>query len=360
MDSLKTISDQKEREEKRLEYEDEERLHRKKSVGVMTFIGELFKLRLLHPRVVHGCFHMLLEKGNDVESLECLAKLITSTGKAVEELNNGSGPYSEMSKNSWVDVIKKVRKLVDDKNRDKIPSRLRFMILDVLDLKDRNWVPRMAENKPKTMAQIEKDIDQEAMRKNMQIRDDDRNMPVKMPNKKPQQTNQTPTQSQASQKINVDVGKLKVATDPFELSLRPNIWGSGASGFKSAAKPAVTSRRPPAMSSPAPLTHTNSFSVLSLPEAPAPAPSLAPSTPSGKGKPAAAQRTPQKKASVEKPPTPAAVKNDNAAFERSLAAASDVKDNYDIEDKYLEFLSYGPAFTDKMNDKDNQYQEEVS
>jgi hypothetical protein len=54
---------------------------------------------------------MLLEKGNDVESLECLSKLITSTGKAVEELNNGSGPYSEISKNSWVDVIKKVRKL---------------------------------------------------------------------------------------------------------------------------------------------------------------------------------------------------------------------------------------------------------
>ncbi|XP_026676024.1 eukaryotic translation initiation factor 4 gamma 3-like [Diaphorina citri] len=66
----------------------------------MTFIGELFKLRLLHPRVVHGCFHMLLEKGNDVESLECLSKLITSTGKAVEELNNGSGPYSEISYNT--------------------------------------------------------------------------------------------------------------------------------------------------------------------------------------------------------------------------------------------------------------------
>ncbi|KAL1449333.1 hypothetical protein WDU94_000528, partial [Cyamophila willieti] len=106
-ESLKSIADAKEREEARTQYEDEERLNRKKSVGMMTFIGELFKLRMLHPKVLHSCFEQLLLKPRDVENLECLTKLIMSTGKSVEELNKGNGPYSKLSKDKWNDVIPK-------------------------------------------------------------------------------------------------------------------------------------------------------------------------------------------------------------------------------------------------------------
>uniref|UniRef100_A0A8D8VKD1 Eukaryotic translation initiation factor 4 gamma 1 n=1 Tax=Cacopsylla melanoneura TaxID=428564 RepID=A0A8D8VKD1_9HEMI len=409
-EALKQIADAKEREEARQQYEDEERLNRKKSVGMMTFIGELFKLRMLHPKVLHSCFEQLLQKPRDVENLECLTKLIMSTGKSVEELNRANGPYSKTSKDKWNEVIPQVRKLVDPGNKNPLPSRIRFMILDVLDLKDRGWIPRMAENKPKTMAQIEKDIEQDAIRKNMQLRDDDNRMMGGMnkptPGKRPQPASsnpQTPV-STASQKITVDVSKFHhIKQEDLELSLRPSFgsggfgsfgggfgagMGAGAgAGFKSATKTASSSSsmrgRPGAAGGlPPPITQQNSFSVLSgmmgpessAPQSkPTPPGKTQPGTPRGgastpsksKQSPASTPTTPAAPAKQAAPAAPAWIsRNDNVEFEKKLATlgADQFEDKYSLEDQYMEFLQFGEHFTDQQDIKgtNNQYKEEVT
>ncbi len=80
-----------EKEEKikeiRLEYEEEERRLRRRSLGNIRFIGELYKLKMLTARIMHECVNRLLREA-DEETLECLCRLLTTVGKELEMETN--------------------------------------------------------------------------------------------------------------------------------------------------------------------------------------------------------------------------------------------------------------------------------
>lgn len=56
---------------------------RRRSIGNIKFIGELFKLRMLTEAIMHDCVVKLL-KNHDEESLECLCRLLTTIGKDLD------------------------------------------------------------------------------------------------------------------------------------------------------------------------------------------------------------------------------------------------------------------------------------
>lgn len=53
--------------------------------------------------------------------------------------------------------------------KSKIPSRIRFMIQDVIDLRRDKWVPRRIDSKPKLINEIENDAKNEAMEQSMAL-----------------------------------------------------------------------------------------------------------------------------------------------------------------------------------------------
>lgn len=53
--------------------------------------------------------------------------------------------------------------------RNKIPSRIRFMIQDVIDLRKNKWIPRRVDSKPKLINEIENDAKNEAMEQSMAL-----------------------------------------------------------------------------------------------------------------------------------------------------------------------------------------------
>ncbi len=57
---------------------------RKRSLGNIRFIGELFKLQMLSETIMHECITHLLKSSSDEESLECFSRLITTTGKDLD------------------------------------------------------------------------------------------------------------------------------------------------------------------------------------------------------------------------------------------------------------------------------------
>ncbi|KAK3520964.1 hypothetical protein QTP86_015714, partial [Hemibagrus guttatus] len=65
---------------------------RRRSLGNVKFIGELFKLKMMKEQVMHFCIVKLL-KDQDEESLECLCRLLSTIGKNLD---------LEKSKNNWV------------------------------------------------------------------------------------------------------------------------------------------------------------------------------------------------------------------------------------------------------------------
>ena len=58
---------------------------RKRSLGNIRFIGELFKLKMLSETIMHKCITRLLKSSSDEESLECFGKLIIITGKDLDK-----------------------------------------------------------------------------------------------------------------------------------------------------------------------------------------------------------------------------------------------------------------------------------
>uniref|UniRef100_A0A8C0KNU3 Eukaryotic translation initiation factor 4 gamma 3 n=1 Tax=Canis lupus dingo TaxID=286419 RepID=A0A8C0KNU3_CANLU len=132
---------------------------RRRSIGNIKFIGELFKLKMLTEAIMHDCVVKLL-KNHDEESLECLCRLLTTIGRDLD---------FEKAKPRMDQYFNQMEKIVKER---KTSSRIRFMLQDVIDLRLCNWVSRRADQGPKTIEQIHKEAkieEQEEQRKVQQL-----------------------------------------------------------------------------------------------------------------------------------------------------------------------------------------------
>lgn len=122
--------------------EEEERKERHRSVGIVRFIGELFKQSWITQKIIIKCINVLVET-RDEEYLECLCKLLTTIGMRTDKAMAIDHVWTQL------------QDIAQDKK--KLSSRVRFMILDLLDLRKNKWVSRRTESKPKAISQIHKE-----------------------------------------------------------------------------------------------------------------------------------------------------------------------------------------------------------
>ncbi|XP_029286855.1 eukaryotic translation initiation factor 4 gamma 3 isoform X3 [Cottoperca gobio] len=144
-----------ERERLQEELKEAKEKARRRSMGNIRFIGELFKLKMLTEAIMHDCVVKLL-KNHDEESLECLCRLLTTIGKDLD---------FEKAKPRMDQYFNQMEKIVKER---KTSSRIRFMLQDIIDLRLHNWVSRRADQGPKTIEQIHKEAkieEQEEQRK---------------------------------------------------------------------------------------------------------------------------------------------------------------------------------------------------
>ncbi|CAG9558433.1 unnamed protein product [Danaus chrysippus] len=147
---ISECTDPTKKKELQLQLEEENRRVRMRSVGNVRFIGELYKLKMLTSKIMVYCMTYLIDKLEE-EKLECLCKLLTTIGEQVE---------SEV-KEQLESVFKKMQDIVDRKS-NKISSRVRFMIQDVIELRKRRWFAKnVVDLQPKMMDQIQKEAEQQ-------------------------------------------------------------------------------------------------------------------------------------------------------------------------------------------------------
>uniref|UniRef100_A0AAY4ECQ7 Eukaryotic translation initiation factor 4 gamma 3-like n=1 Tax=Denticeps clupeoides TaxID=299321 RepID=A0AAY4ECQ7_9TELE len=152
---LEAATSATERDRLQEELEEAKDKARRRSIGNIRFIGELFKLKMLTEAIMHDCVVKLL-KNHDEESLECLCRLLTTIGKDLD---------FEKAKPRMDQYFNQMDKIVKER---KTSSRIRFMLQDVIDLRQHNWVSRRADQGPKTIEQIHKEAkieEQEEQRK---------------------------------------------------------------------------------------------------------------------------------------------------------------------------------------------------
>ncbi|KIO20805.1 hypothetical protein M407DRAFT_54597, partial [Tulasnella calospora MUT 4182] len=117
-------------------------------LSLVRFIGDLFKLQMLSERIMHKCIKTLLSNIDNLEEEEIknFCKLLTTVGQALDT-PTGKGR---------VDIyFGTMQMLADNPN---IESRIRYMLLDVIELRQRSWRPRNANASPATIAQAREQV----------------------------------------------------------------------------------------------------------------------------------------------------------------------------------------------------------
>uniref|UniRef100_A0A3B1KG78 Eukaryotic translation initiation factor 4 gamma 3 n=1 Tax=Astyanax mexicanus TaxID=7994 RepID=A0A3B1KG78_ASTMX len=218
---LEAASSATERERLQEELEEAKDKARRRSIGNIKFIGELFKLRMLTEAIMHDCVVKLL-KNHDEESLECLCRLLTTIGKDLD---------FEKAKPRMDQYFNQMEKIVKER---KTSSRIRFMLQDVIDLRLHNWVSRRADQGPKTIEQIHKEAkieEQEEQRKvHQQLLSKDKRRPV-LQREETWNTVPVPKNSRT-----IDPSKIpKISKPPMDdkIQLGPRAqlnWMKGSSG----------------------------------------------------------------------------------------------------------------------------------
>eukprot|EP01113_Clastostelium_recurvatum_P048422 TRINITY_DN880_c1_g1_i2.p1 TRINITY_DN880_c1_g1~~TRINITY_DN880_c1_g1_i2.p1 ORF type:complete len:842 (-),score=323.69 TRINITY_DN880_c1_g1_i2:555-2717(-) len=233
------------------EWEDNEMRARKKMLGNIKFIGELFKEGMLTEKIMHTCIQSLLgEMTHPLEDdMEALSKLMTTIGNKIDHVKS----------RDWMNLyFERIKTLSTNQT---LSSRIRFGLQDLMDLRAHKWVPRQDAGGPKTISQVHKDAADKEKEKDRERAMSSRApiMPqVLMPGKRaPPPYQQQPSMNvPPTQPVQSDgwtqVGKDKLGPKRLSISdikLAPGgagggggmaKWGAGATGATT-AKPAASS-----------------------------------------------------------------------------------------------------------------------
>lgn len=124
---------------------------KRRGLGLVQFIGELYKLAMLTERIMHECIRKLLEfeAMPDEAEIESLTKLLRTVGG---NLDNTEKSSSKLAMDAY---FHRIQSIIDLPN---LPSRLKFMLMDIVDLRKKNWVSKDSNKGPKTLDEIKAEV----------------------------------------------------------------------------------------------------------------------------------------------------------------------------------------------------------
>lgn len=164
-----------------LDWEEQNSAQKRRMLGTIRFIGELFVRGVLSGTIMMSCTQILLGDTNNPveEDTEALCNLLKTVGATLEK----------KQKDFVAEVIYKLTELTKSK---KLSSRLRFMCQDIIDLKGNRWRDRLGAEKAKKISEIRKEDSDDKKKKE---RDDRRADDNRRGGNKPQ-----PVRTQAPKK----------------------------------------------------------------------------------------------------------------------------------------------------------------
>ncbi|XP_068653749.1 eukaryotic translation initiation factor 4G-like isoform X2 [Aristolochia californica] len=135
---------EEEREEKRIKA-------RRRMLGNIRLIGELYKKKMLTERIMHECIKKLLGQyqNPDEEDVEALCKLMSTIGEMIDH------PKAKDYMDAYFDRMAKLS------TNQVLSSRMRFMLQDAIDLRKNGWQQRRKVEGPKKIEEVHRDAAQE-------------------------------------------------------------------------------------------------------------------------------------------------------------------------------------------------------
>ncbi|XP_027159778.1 eukaryotic translation initiation factor 4G [Coffea eugenioides] len=133
-----------EREEKKLRA-------RRRMLGNIRLIGELYKKRMLTERIMHECIQKLLGQyqNPEEEDVEALCKLMSTIGEMIDHAK------AKEHMDAYFEMIGELSRNM------RLSSRVRFMLRDAIDLRKNKWQQRRKVEGPKKIEEVHRDAAQE-------------------------------------------------------------------------------------------------------------------------------------------------------------------------------------------------------
>lgn len=130
---------------------------KRRGLGLVKFIGELFKLGMLTERIMHECVKKLLDYGDipDEAEVESLTSLLRTIGGQLD-LHSTLEKGPQMMEVYFVRIQKAIE-------LPELPSRLRFMLMDIVDLRKARWVSKDQNKGPKTIQEVHEEAQRAAL-----------------------------------------------------------------------------------------------------------------------------------------------------------------------------------------------------
>ncbi|XP_021719816.1 eukaryotic translation initiation factor 4G-like isoform X2 [Chenopodium quinoa] len=124
---------------------------RRRMLGNIRLIGELYKKRMLTERIMHECIKKLLGQyqNPDEENIEALCKLMSTIGEMIDH------PKAKEHMDAYFDIMGQLS------NNTRLSSRVRFMLRDAIDLRKNKWQQRRKVEGPKKIDEVHRDAAQE-------------------------------------------------------------------------------------------------------------------------------------------------------------------------------------------------------
>jgi translation initiation factor 4G len=122
---------------------------KRRGLGLVQFIGELYKLSMLTERIMHECVKKLVDYTGipDEAEIESLTKLLKTIGSNLDSTEKGK-PMMDV-------YFSRIQGMMDQPD---LPSRLRFMLMDIVDLRKKHWQSKEDNKGPKTLEQVRAEV----------------------------------------------------------------------------------------------------------------------------------------------------------------------------------------------------------
>ncbi|CAK0783381.1 hypothetical protein CVIRNUC_006580 [Coccomyxa viridis] len=233
-DSEKQVKAEEKRQKAREDMEAAQRelKARRRALGNIQFIGNLYQNRMLTEKIMHGCITELLTEVNSpkAEEVECLCKLMSTIGHLLDASKKGTERMDA--------YFMRMQKVKEAKS---LESRHRFLIQDVIDLRERQgWQARRKVEGPKKIEDIHKEARMEQQRARMAPPPDRRDRRDRMPDR-PAMPLRPPERSRVDDRVDGPIRAMNRAPS-YEYLATGNALRPG--GGAAAREPSMPSLRP--------------------------------------------------------------------------------------------------------------------
>jgi len=146
---------------------------RKRMLGNIQFVGQLYRMGVLTQGIMHSCIQQLLTQTDSPrpEDVECLCQLLSTVGLPIDSSDQNfkrtdeQGNAVSVPAREAMDVyFKRIEAL---RHNPALDSRHQFMLADLMELRERGWQEREGTNKakPKTIDEIHREAEAELREK---------------------------------------------------------------------------------------------------------------------------------------------------------------------------------------------------